>query len=135
MTSHFIRDENIVTGIYIQDPQMKSGFSRFPEVLLVDATHKTNDRVMVLYKLLCIDGNGESQVAATFLIQHETEVLVHSMVQKFKEKKRWEGVQTVMTDKNINKCDVFESEMPQICLEIYLFHVLRSQNLWHWNHC
>ena len=74
MTSHFIRDDNIVSGIYLQDPQMKSAFSRFPEVLLVGATHKANDRGMVLYTFLCIDGNGESQIAATFLIQHETEV-------------------------------------------------------------
>ena len=43
MTSHCIKDENIVTGIYIQDPQMKSAFNYFPEVHLVDATHKTND--------------------------------------------------------------------------------------------
>ena len=47
MTSHVVRNENVVTGIYLQDPQMKSAFNRFPEVLLVDATHKTNDRGMV----------------------------------------------------------------------------------------
>ena len=55
------------------------------------------------------------------------QVLLRAMVQKFKEENsRWEDVQTVMTDKDMNERGVFKSEMPQICLEICLFHVLRT---------
>ena len=38
----------------------------------------------------------------------------------------WEHVQTVMTDKDMDERGVFKSEMPQICLEFCLFHVLRT---------
>ena len=85
LQTHFMKDENVITGIFFQDPEMKAAFSRFPEVLLVDATHKTNDRGMILYTFLCIDGNGESQVAAVFLVQHETEESLRYMVQYFKQ--------------------------------------------------
>ena len=45
---------------------MRSAFHRFPEVLLIDATHKTNDQGMALYTVINIDGNGQSQVVAFF---------------------------------------------------------------------
>ena len=54
--------ESTVCGIFIQDPEMVAAFQRFLEVLM-DAMHKTNTKDMLLYTLLCIDGNGESQVA------------------------------------------------------------------------
>ena len=129
MVAHFVKNDSdtTISGIFLQDPQMKSSFSRFPEVLLVDATHKTNDRGMVLYTFICIDGNGESQVAATFLTQFEDEGSLRSMVSKFKdENPDWEKVQVIMTDKDMNERGVFKSELPQVSLEICLFHVLRT---------
>ena len=62
MVAHFVKNdgESTISGIYLQNPQMKSSLSQFPEVFLVDATHKTNDRGMVLYTFICIDGNRES---------------------------------------------------------------------------
>ena len=52
--------EFTVCGIFMQDTGMVAPFQKFPEVLLVDATHKTNTEDIPLYTLLCIDGNGES---------------------------------------------------------------------------
>ena len=51
-----MKDDNIVAGIFLQDPDMKAAFNRFPEVLLVDVNHKTNDKGMMLYTFICIDG-------------------------------------------------------------------------------
>ena len=40
----YVTDENQqIQGIYIQDKTMYKIFDAFPEVILVDATHKTND--------------------------------------------------------------------------------------------
>ena len=128
LKTHYVKDSNdIITGIFFQDPQMESAFQRFPEVILADATHKTNDQGMVLYTLLCIDGNGESQVAAVFLLQHEDEISLRKMVEIFKESNsRWKDMTVVMTDKDMTKRGVFKKELPQIHLEICLFHVLRT---------
>ena len=106
---------------------MESGFQRFPEIILADATHKTNDQGMVLYTLLCIDGNGESQVATFFLIQHEDEQSLRTMIQTFGElNSRWQDTEVVMTDKDMTESGVVNTEMPQINLEICFFHVLRT---------
>ena len=36
---------------------MELAFQRFPEVILADSTPKMNGQGMVLYTLLCMDGN------------------------------------------------------------------------------
>ena len=35
-------EDNTVRGLYFQDQEMRTAFERFPEVILMDATHKTN---------------------------------------------------------------------------------------------
>ena len=44
-----LTEDNEVSGIYIQDTQMKSTFSRFPELIFADSTHKTNYQNMPLF--------------------------------------------------------------------------------------
>ena len=49
----FVADENnVLTGIFIQDAEMKSTFDRFPEVILADSTYKTNNLNLALYAML-----------------------------------------------------------------------------------
>ena len=120
-------EDSTVCGIFMQDPQMVSAFDRFPEVILMDATHKTNQQDMPLYTLLCIDGNGESQVAAAFLVQKEDEGTIRKMLQIFKERNpKYLETVVVMTDKDMTERNVIKSEMPHISLQICLFHVLRT---------
>ena len=120
-------EDSTVCGIFMQDPQMVSAFDRFPEVILMDATHKTNQQDMPLYTLLCIDGNGESQVAAAFLVQKEDEGTIRKMRQIFKERNpKYLETVVVMTDKDMTERSVIKSEMPHISLQICLFHVLRT---------
>ena len=78
LDAQFVVVKDILAGIFIQDAEMRSMFSRFPEVLLSDATYKTNDLNMPLYTLMAVDGNGASQVAALFLMASEdAESLFH----------------------------------------------------------
>ena len=46
-------------------------FQSDPELLFIDATYKLNDVHMLLYVLICIDGNGESEVVCLWLVEHE----------------------------------------------------------------
>ena len=65
----FIVDtKNMLCGLYIQDSEMKSTFSRFPEVVLADSTYKTNNLNMALYAILSVDGHGESHLICTFFV-------------------------------------------------------------------
>ena len=59
---------NKVQDIFIQDETMKKLFEQSPEVILVDATYKTNDLRMPLYLMLVIDSNGESEIVAAFVV-------------------------------------------------------------------
>ena len=63
----FKADENMFTGIFFHDYQMKLNFASYPEVLMIDATYKLNDLRMPLYLMMIVDGNGQSKIIATFL--------------------------------------------------------------------
>jgi zinc finger SWIM domain-containing protein 3 len=64
-TLEILKDEtNLLTGIFFQDPQMQAFFEKFPEVLFIDATYKLNDLRLPLFVLMCVDGNGESEIIA-----------------------------------------------------------------------
>ena len=125
---HFLFDDNdVVQGIYIQDSLMKSTFEKFPEVLLADSTHKTNENDMPFFALLCIDGNGESHVIAAFLVNKEDEATLREMLKIFTRKNpATSRTSIVLTDKDMTERNVFKSELPHIDLQICLYHVLRT---------
>ena len=59
LSTEFVVSNNEMTGLFLQDAQMQSSFEKFPDGLLVDATHKTSDTEMPLYTLLVVESNGE----------------------------------------------------------------------------
>ena len=85
-TEFVLDDQQMVQGIFLQDNIMKSTFSKFPEVILADATHKTNEHDMPFYVLLVIDGNGDSHLGAAFLIHQEDEPSLGKMISIFKDR-------------------------------------------------
>ena len=91
----------------MQDAEMHSMYNRFPEVLIVDATHKVNSNNIPLYGLMIMDGNGESQLAAAFIVQKEDKPTLRRMIQTFKElNPTWQDTEVVAADKDF-------VEMPQ----------------------
>ena len=106
---------------------MKNTFERYPEVILLDATHKTNNLQMPLYVMIAIDGNGESQVVCAFLVYDDTESTLRSMVAIFKNRNlEWKNIEVFITDKDMTERGVIKEEIPQANLQICLFHVLRT---------
>ena len=85
-------ETDTIGGILIQDPHMLAFFDWFPEMFLMDATHKTNIQERPLHTLLTMDENGESHVAASFLVQKEDKTSLRKMLQMFKESNpKWKG--------------------------------------------
>jgi zinc finger SWIM domain-containing protein 3 len=67
-----VKDEkNVLQGIYYQKKIMQEMFSNFPELLLIDATYKLNDLRMPLYIMMVVDGNGESEIVALWIVASE----------------------------------------------------------------
>lgn len=54
--------EGILRGQLFQGRLMKSVYSSYPEVLLVDATYKLTNLRMPVYILMAINGNGQGEV-------------------------------------------------------------------------
>lgn len=96
-----LSEENVLEGIFIQDQRMQQYFDLYPEVIIVDATYKLNDRRMPLFVMLVIDGNGESQITALFLLRSENYAIITRMMTKFKTlNPKHENINIILSDKN-----------------------------------
>ena len=106
---------------------MKSLYAAYPEVLLVDATYKLVDLRMPVYLMLCIDGNGQSEIVGVFITALETKEAITKMAQVLKTNNpSWSSTEVVITDKDFTERGVFRKEFPQAALLICLFHVLKA---------
>ena len=115
------------TGLIFQDNLMKSVFSSYPEVLLVDATYKLTNLRIPVYLMMSIDGNGQGEIVLVFLTAVETEQTITKIVHSFKEvNPQWTKTKVVMSDKDFNERAVFRKEFPEAALHICLFHTLQS---------
>ena len=117
----------VLQGIFFQDQQMKQIFAAYPELVCVDATYKLLELRFPVYVMLIEDGNGQSEIAAVFMLLEENEASISSMVSAFKKhNSRWESVQVLMADKDMTERDVFAASFPQAQLLISLYHTFRS---------
>lgn len=55
-------------------------FSKYPEMILVDATYKLLELRMPVYLLMCIDGDGLSEIAAMFIVAVETAEVIRGAI-------------------------------------------------------
>lgn len=120
-------DNGVVTSIFYQDGPMRKFFSLYPEVLLVDATYKLTNVRMLVYVLLGIGPNGESEIVAVFLTAHEDALTLQTVMAQFKMKNAaWNQVRTILTDKDMAEREAIRQMFPQASLLLCLFHVLRA---------
>ena len=106
---------------------MRSIFSAYPELLCVDATYKLLDLRLPLYIMLVEDGNGQSEVAAAFLLVQETEESLQNVVDIFKKHNpSWPSTRVLMTDKDISEREILAKSFPNASLLICLFHTFRT---------
>lgn len=122
-----VKDEDIFQGIYFQDEEMKNVFACYPELVCIDATYKLLELRCPLYIMLVEDGNGQSEVAAAFLLMEETEASLSIVMDNFKAKNpHWESIRVLMADKDMTERDILSRKFPNAQLLICLFHTFRS---------
>ncbi len=70
-----------------------------------------------------INGNGESEVAAVFLVCEENEDILRQCVLAFKDiDEAWTNVKAILTDKDMVEWHVFGEQFPMAVLLLCLFH-------------
>ena len=83
---------------------MKNIYSKFPELLLVDATYKLLDLRLPGYLLLCVDGDSLSEIAGMFILAKETKDIIKAAVQLFQKfNSNWNETQVIMSDKDFTE--------------------------------
>ena len=122
-----VKDEkDVLQGIHYQKKIVQEMFSNFPELLLIDATYKLNDLRMPLYIMMVVDGNGESEIVALWIVASEDRISIKNMVRIFKRHNSTDRTACIMSDKDMTERDVLSEEIPNAVLQICLFHTLRS---------
>ena len=97
MLEVFVDTNDVLKGIYYQDEHMQDVYSKYPEILFIDVTHKLNDLRMPLYVLLVEDGNGESVIVAVSLVLHEDACSIRKIADLFKKHNAdWTKTTTIM---------------------------------------
>ena len=127
LDTQFVIVKDILAGISIQDVEMKSMFSRLPEILLSDAIYKTNDLNVPLYTWMAVDGNVANLVAALFLVENKDAEPLCYWLKIFKEKNlQWTDTPVISTNKDMQERTIFKSELPQVKLQLCLYHTMRT---------
>ena len=62
VTVEIIAEDNKFKALFYQDAEMHLVYQAYPELIMVDATYKLLNLRLPLYLLLCIDGNGQSEI-------------------------------------------------------------------------
>ena len=77
--------------------------------------------------MMCVDGNGESEIIGFWIVTDESKETIQTMMQMFKKhNQKWESIQCIMTDKDMNERNTMIHELPNASLQICLFHVLKT---------
>ncbi|KAE9187375.1 hypothetical protein PF005_g20476 [Phytophthora fragariae] len=118
--------DSVATCIVFQTTGMPKMFSLFPEVLLVDSTHKTNDLRYKLFSFMITDAYGKGQFAQHALVDQETDANMELAVEAFQENnKDWAQVAVIMVDKDLTEIGVLEKKFPNARVLLCRFHVLK----------
>lgn len=125
-TDAVVDEENNFKGLFYHDTGMQNIYAHFPEILLVDATYKLLDLQMPVCLLMCIDGDGLSEIVAMFVVAEESKDVIRATAELFtKHNPSWDQTK-VMSDKDFTEQDAIKACFPAASLNICLYHTLRS---------
>ena len=96
LTELVLEQSNELVAIAYQDVKMRRLQSRFPELLLLDATYKLIDLRMPLYALMVVDGNSESVVVGLWIVANEERAIISGLVDIFIRYKDTDSIKCVM---------------------------------------
>ena len=105
---------------------MDVAFQAFPEVLLLDGTYGLLSLGYVVVFIVCVDGNGKSEICGVFILAEETQELYEWCLNAFKHEhgdQITKYVKSWMTDKEAAIRSALETTFPHCDWYICIFHV------------
>ncbi|XP_077537073.1 uncharacterized protein LOC144149387 [Haemaphysalis longicornis] len=114
--------------LYIQTPHMRKAFDAFPEVLLLDATYRTNKLRMPLFVFVVEDGAGRSHVVAYAFVASEQQHVVTKLLDIFvKENTAASKTSVVVVDKDFTEISAVRESFPsKPAVQLCQFHVTKA---------
>ena len=122
LTELVLEQSKELVAIAYHDVKMRRLQSRFPELLLLDATYKLIDLRMPLYALMVVDGNSESGVDGLWIVANEERAIISGLMDIFIRYKDTDSIKCVMADKDMVERDVISEKLPGAALQICLFY-------------
>lgn len=119
------------TGVIsITSATMRATYARFPELVLVDCTHKTNRYNYQLLTFMVIDEHGVGQPVQHSLIETNSDWHMICALHHFlrAHPTSAESLKVVMADKDLNEIRVVRGVFPFIDVLICTFHVIKYLN-------
>ena len=121
-----LSNENECAGIYFQTPSMKKTFEAYSELIFIDSTYKLNKLRMPLYVIMCVCGNGESEVIAAAFVKNENRETLTWLADTFTtQNPSYHNVRGIMTDKDMVERTIFKDHFPNAALLICAFHTIK----------
>ncbi|XP_055999019.1 uncharacterized protein LOC130047666 [Ostrea edulis] len=117
-------EDGFLQALILVTGQMKSMFSKFPEVLFIDGTHCTNKLRLPLYTFIGEDGNGQRQPVAYSFVANVKKTTIQTSLIQVKIIKAEKVV--VVLDKDLSEIPSIKSTVPDALIKIRKFHVFQA---------
>lgn len=114
--------------LLVQTAHMQRAFESFPEVLLLDATYRTNKLKMPLFVFLVQDGCGASQVVGYAFVASEQYHVLSKLLETFvKENPSSQETQVVVVDKDFTAINAIRNTFTSApSVQLCQFHVVKA---------
>jgi hypothetical protein len=100
--------------------------ARYPEVVMVDATHDTNAEGYKLFSFMVIDSFGQSQFVQHAFVQNERKETLSTVVQQFiRTNPAAKKIKCFMVDKNFTEIGVLRTEFESASVLLCQFHAVK----------
>ncbi|KAK3764991.1 hypothetical protein RRG08_011078 [Elysia crispata] len=118
------------TGVFqylvYMSSSMKNLISRYPEVLIMDATYKTNHYLLPLLTVICIDQNGAGHSVLHAFIRHEDKTILGTCLNFLVDCYNSSQTSTIFVDKDLSEVVAIKSAMPQVEISLCRFHMKQA---------
>ncbi|KAE9245776.1 hypothetical protein PF004_g5085 [Phytophthora fragariae] len=103
---------------------MRSLFSQFPEVLLIDATHGSNRFKYKVFSFMAHATFGKVQFVQHALLQTEQRPTLLTAMEEFKANNpEWKKLRCILIDKDFTEMSALKKAFPDVTILLCQFHV------------
>ncbi|KAE8962905.1 hypothetical protein PR001_g29548, partial [Phytophthora rubi] len=129
--TEFSQEPGNVGGVFVDSvndktKHMRDLFHRFPEVVMIDATHGTNLSKYKVFSIMAHDAFGKGQFVQHAVVQNERNPTLSTALEEFKRNNpAWSRVKCILIDKDFGEIGVLKKAFPDATLLLCQFHVLK----------